>query len=95
MIAAGADCVFVPGVSDIDTTAELVDGIGAPLNLVIGLRGTPLTVGELTDLGVRRITVGGSLARATLGLVRDAPHGIAAGRLRHRRRGPRPQPAAR
>ena len=78
---AGADCIFVPGVSDAETTAALIDGIDGPLNLVMGLRGEPLSVAELTALGVRRITVGGSLARATLGLVRRAALGLQDGQF--------------
>jgi 2-methylisocitrate lyase-like PEP mutase family enzyme len=61
---AGADCIFVPGVSDTDTIKLLVREIDAPLNLVMGLSGSPLTLAELKALGVRRITIGGSLSRA-------------------------------
>ncbi len=46
-----------------------VDG---PVNVVMGLAGTPLTLAELTDLGVKRISVGGSLARTALAAVRRA-----------------------
>jgi 2-methylisocitrate lyase-like PEP mutase family enzyme len=70
--AAGADCVFIPGVSDERTIGRLVAGIGAPLNVVAGLSGEPLDLATYERLGVRRISVGGSLARATLGLVRRA-----------------------
>ena len=38
----------------------------------MGLAGSPLTVAQLAALGVRRISIGGSLARASLGLVRRA-----------------------
>ncbi len=69
---AGADCLFVPGVSDPKVIAELVKEIDAPLNVVMGLKGQPLTVSQLEDLGVRRISIGGSLARATYGLMRRA-----------------------
>ena len=69
---AGADCVFVPGVSDADTIGRLVDAIGSPLNVVAGLSGEPLDLAEYERLGVRRVSIGGSLARAALGLVRRA-----------------------
>lgn len=69
---AGADCLFVPGASDPRTIAELVKEIDAPLTVVMGLKGQSLTVSQLEDLGVRRISIGGSLARATYALMRRA-----------------------
>jgi 2-methylisocitrate lyase-like PEP mutase family enzyme len=70
--AAGADCLFVPGVSDADTIAALVKEIDGPLNIVMGLTGNSLTVAELRTLGVRRISIGGSLARAMYHHIRNA-----------------------
>jgi len=70
--AAGADCLFVPGPTDAATLAALVQGVDGPLSVVMGLAGSPLTVAQLAALGVRRISIGGSLARACLGLVRRA-----------------------
>lgn len=69
---AGADCIFVPGVSDRNTIAALVREIVAPLAVTIGFSGTPLSVAELEEIGVKRISIGGSLARATFGLIRRA-----------------------
>jgi 2-methylisocitrate lyase-like PEP mutase family enzyme len=74
---AGADCLFVPGVSDPDTLAELVKEIDGPLTVVMGLSGSALTVSQLRDIGVRRVTIGGSLARATYGLIRKAAQEMA------------------
>jgi 2-methylisocitrate lyase-like PEP mutase family enzyme len=71
---AGADCLFVPGVTDPDAIRELVREIDGPLN-VLGARGgasSALSVAELEALGVRRVSIGGSLELATLGLVRRA-----------------------
>nr|WP_294864048.1 isocitrate lyase/phosphoenolpyruvate mutase family protein [uncultured Pseudogulbenkiania sp.] len=69
---AGADCLFVPGVSDPEVIAALVQAIDGPLTVVMGLSGAALSVSQLAALGVRRITIGGSLARATYGLIRQA-----------------------
>ena len=69
---AGADCLFVPGVRDIDTIRRLVAEVDGPVSVVMGLAGAPLTRAELASAGVARISIGGSLARATLGLVRRA-----------------------
>jgi 2-methylisocitrate lyase-like PEP mutase family enzyme len=69
---AGADCLYVPGVADAATIARLVKEIAGPINVVMGLRGNAFTLAQLRDLGVRRVSIGGSLARAALELVRCA-----------------------
>ena len=56
--------MFIPGVSDPDGIATLVREIDGPVNVVMGLTGNQLTLAQLRDLGVRRVTVGGSMARA-------------------------------
>jgi 2-methylisocitrate lyase-like PEP mutase family enzyme len=59
---AGADCLFAPGVSAADDIAAMVRAVAPkPLNVVMMRPGT--SVRELADLGVRRISIGGSLAR--------------------------------
>lgn len=70
--AAGADCLYAPGIRDIELIAELVSAVDGPVNVVMGLSGSPLSVAQLRAAGVGRISIGGSLARATLGLVRRA-----------------------
>ncbi|MFM9448890.1 isocitrate lyase/phosphoenolpyruvate mutase family protein [Streptomyces acidiscabies] len=62
-LAAGADCAFVPGVADAETIGALVRGIDGPLNVVMGLTGGALSMADLRELGVRRVTVGGSIVR--------------------------------
>lgn len=73
---AGADCLYVPGVTDPDTIKALVKEIDGPINVVMGLAGQPLTVRVLEDLGVKRVSIGGSLARATLGFIRRSAEEI-------------------
>ena len=68
-LAAGADCVFVPGVIDVPTIRELVRGIGGPIN-ILAVAGAP-PIRELESLGVARVSVGSGPMRATLALVRD------------------------
>lgn len=65
---AGADCLFVPGVSDSETIAELTRGIGGPLNILAGPGAPP--VRELERLGVRRVSLGSGPMRASLGFLR-------------------------
>ena len=60
---AGADCLYAPGIKSKEQIATLVKAVHPkPVNLLIGSSG--LTVAEAAELGVRRISVGGSLARA-------------------------------
>jgi 2-methylisocitrate lyase-like PEP mutase family enzyme len=66
-LAAGADCAFVPGAADAETIGTLVRELDGPLNVVMGLTGNALTLNDLRELGVRRVTVGGSIARAMYG----------------------------
>lgn len=66
---AGADCFFVPGISDLETITTLVKSVELPLTVVMGLTGNALTAEQLQSAGVRRISIGGSLARACFGLI--------------------------
>lgn len=69
---AGADCVFVPGLTTAQDIARLVSEVPVPVTVVMGLSTATLTVGDIRQAGARRISVGGSLARACLGLLRRA-----------------------
>lgn len=68
-LEAGADCIFVPGISDADEIARLVAEIGAPVNVVAGLTDPVIDAATLRAAGVARISVGGTLTRAALSLV--------------------------
>ena len=64
---AGADVLYAPGVSTREQVAELVKAVAPkPLN-VLANQAMQLSVAELAELGVRRISVGGALARAAWG----------------------------
>jgi 2-methylisocitrate lyase-like PEP mutase family enzyme len=65
---AGADCIFVPGVSDRSVLEALVAGIPCPLNILAG-PGTP-PVAVLRKIGVARLSLGSGPIRAALGLTR-------------------------
>jgi 2-methylisocitrate lyase-like PEP mutase family enzyme len=64
-VEAGADCIFVPGVVEEDTIRRLAEAIPGPLNIVAGLANT-IDAPTLYSLGVQRVSLGGSLARAAL-----------------------------
>jgi|SRR5580704_865829 2-methylisocitrate lyase-like PEP mutase family enzyme len=64
---AGADCLFAPGVSAPEQILALVSAVAPkPFNLLIGA-GAGMTVKDIEALGVRRISVGGALARTAWG----------------------------
>jgi 2-methylisocitrate lyase-like PEP mutase family enzyme len=60
---AGADCLYAPGIRTKSDIAEVVNAVAPkPVNVLVGADFT--TVAECASLGVRRISVGGALARA-------------------------------
>jgi 2-methylisocitrate lyase-like PEP mutase family enzyme len=67
-VAAGADGIFVPGVTDPVLVSALVEGVGAPLNVLAGPGAR--TVAELAGLGVARVSLGSSIAEAAYAVVR-------------------------
>lgn len=64
---AGADVVYAPGLPDLKTVRQVCKSVSVPVNVVVGLSGTSYSVDDLSGAGVRRISTGGSLARAALG----------------------------
>lgn len=69
---AGADVLYAPGLTRQEDIATVVREIDRPLNVLIGFPGIALSARELAELGVRRISVGGSLARAAFGELQRA-----------------------
>ncbi len=61
---AGADCLYAPGVSKSEEITAIVKAVSPkPINVLVSTHNCALTVSQLTNLGVRRISVGGALAR--------------------------------
>jgi 2-methylisocitrate lyase-like PEP mutase family enzyme len=71
---AGADCIFVQPVWEKETIATLVKEVNAPINILanpgLGSGLLPPSVLELQDLGVARLSLGSSLMKATLALIK-------------------------
>ena len=75
---AGADCLYAPGVTKKEDVAAIVRAVAPkPVNVLMHAPGH--TVAELADLGVRRISVGGALARVAWGAVLAAAEQMRAG----------------
>lgn len=74
---AGADVLYAPGVSGPSEIASIISSVDVPLNVLLLPHGP--TVAELTTLGVRRISVGGTFAYATIGSLVEAGRELLAG----------------
>jgi 2-methylisocitrate lyase-like PEP mutase family enzyme len=64
--AVGADVLYAPGVHDIATIRTVASSVKKPFNLVMGFADPTLTVEEIAAAGVKRISVGGAMARVAL-----------------------------
>lgn len=60
---AGADILFAPGIKTKDEITTILKETSKPLNILMGVQGMTMGFQELKDLGVTRISLGGSLAR--------------------------------
>ncbi|WJS84983.1 isocitrate lyase/phosphoenolpyruvate mutase family protein [Paracoccus sp. TOH] len=69
---AGADVLYAPGLPDLQAIRTVCAAVDKPVNVVMGLAGPTWSVTELAQAGVRRISVGGSFARAALGALMRA-----------------------
>jgi 2-methylisocitrate lyase-like PEP mutase family enzyme len=64
---AGADVLFAPGLKTSQDILTVVCSLDRPLNVIMGLEGVQLSLAELSDMGVKRVSVGSALSRAALG----------------------------
>jgi 2-methylisocitrate lyase-like PEP mutase family enzyme len=71
---AGADCIFVPGVTDERTIATIVGGIGGPINVLAG-PATP-SLPRLAELGVARVSVGASAMASAVTQLRNLAQNV-------------------
>jgi len=64
---AGADVLYAPGLTSKDDIALVVRSVDRPVNVLGGLGPAPLSLAELSAIGVKRVSTGGWLARAAQG----------------------------
>jgi 2-methylisocitrate lyase-like PEP mutase family enzyme len=67
---AGADVLYAPGLVDLKAIARIVDEVAAPINVLLRRNGP--SVSQLSEVGVRRLSTGGSLAFAAYGALAAA-----------------------
>jgi len=78
---AGADCLYAPGLRTREQIAAVVAAVAPkPVNVLVGWP-SDFTLGSLAALGVRRVSVGGALARAAWGGLMRAATSLAEGRF--------------
>ena len=63
---AGADVLYAPGLPSLEAIREVCASVSRPVNVVMGLKGATFSLEELAAAGVKRVSVGGALARAAL-----------------------------
>ncbi len=79
--AAGADCLYAPGIRTREEIEAVVAAVAPkPVNVLIGANST-FTLEDLAALGVRRVSVGGALARAAWGSFMRAAQTLSQGRF--------------
>jgi 2-methylisocitrate lyase-like PEP mutase family enzyme len=64
--SAGADVLYAPGLKDLDTIRTVVSSVGKPVNVVMTHADPSITAADLAAVGVKRISVGGSISRYVL-----------------------------
>jgi len=64
---AGADVLYAPGLTTKEDIVAVVSSVDRPVNVVMGLRGVQLDLATLSEIGVKRVSVGSALCRAALG----------------------------
>lgn len=63
---AGADVLFAPGLKTKQDIQAVVRAVDRPVNVIMGLQGVQLSLAELSELGVKRVSIGSALSRAAL-----------------------------
>jgi 2-methylisocitrate lyase-like PEP mutase family enzyme len=79
--AAGADVLYAPGLRTLDQMRAVVSAVGKPVNVVMGLADPSITLEQLAEIGVRRVSIGGALSRLALRAFLDGARQMRAGRF--------------
>lgn len=64
---AGADVLYAPGLTSKHEIAAVVRSVDRPVNVIMGLQGIQLSLEVLSEIGVKRVSVGSTLSRVALG----------------------------
>ncbi len=78
---AGADVLYAPGLKTLDQIRTVTAEINKPFNMVMGFADPDITLPELADAGVQRVSIGGGLSRLALKAFQDGAKEMLAGRF--------------
>jgi 2-methylisocitrate lyase-like PEP mutase family enzyme len=78
---AGADVLYAPGLRTLADMRSVVSAVGKPVNVVMGFADPTITLEQLAEIGVRRISIGGALSRLALKSFMDGARQMRAGRF--------------
>jgi 2-methylisocitrate lyase-like PEP mutase family enzyme len=76
---AGADVLYAPGLYSLDEMRTVVTAVGKPVNVVMGIADPSITLDQLAEVGVGRVSIGGGLARVALRAFQDAAQRMRSG----------------
>jgi len=74
--AAGATAVYAPGLITLDQVKAVVSSVGIPVNVLVGLPGQTFSLGDLGELGVRRVSVGSGFERVANAALKRCATGL-------------------
>ncbi|MFD0851156.1 isocitrate lyase/phosphoenolpyruvate mutase family protein, partial [Actinomadura adrarensis] len=78
---AGADVLYAPGLRTLEQMRTVVDSVGKPVNVVMGMADPSITLDQLAEIGVRRVSIGGALSRLALKAFLDGAREMREGRF--------------
>ena len=78
---AGADVLYAPGLRTLDEMRAVVSSVSKPVNVVMGFADPSITLEQLGEIGVRRVSIGGALSRLALKAFTDGADQMRAGRF--------------
>ncbi|TMR23871.1 isocitrate lyase/phosphoenolpyruvate mutase family protein [Nonomuraea turkmeniaca] len=79
--SAGADVLYAPGLRTLDQMRAVVSSVGRPVNVVMGFADPAITLEQLAEIGVRRVSIGGALSRLALRSFLDGARQMRDGRF--------------
>lgn len=78
---AGADVLYAPGLRTLDEMRAVVSSVSKPVNVVMGFADPSITLEQLGEIGVRRVSIGGALSRLALQSFMDGSRQMLGGRF--------------
>ncbi|HEY2388726.1 MAG TPA: isocitrate lyase/phosphoenolpyruvate mutase family protein [Candidatus Binatia bacterium] len=79
--AAGAGVLYAPGLRTLEQMRTVVSAVRRPVNVVMGFADPSITLAQLAEVGVRRVSIGGALSRLALRAFLDGAAAMRAGRF--------------